>query len=298
MIEKLKYLLAHALINLVRAGWGGLASIASITVSFVIIGIFLLLIQHFNALVAEWKEQFQVSVFLDNQITPLQLEMLRRRIENEAAVKTFTFTTKEEALENFRRELKGQESLLEGLGDNPLPASFQIKIREGYQSPEALKALSAFLSRLEGVEDIQYWQELVDRISHAARLIRLLGIIIGSVLTLGSAMIVSNIIRLAVYARAQEIEVMRLVGATKAYIRAPFLVEGMLQGSLGAVLALGVLFAAYRSVAPTFNLASQLFPTAAGQGFLESSMMAGLVGGGALIGALGSSIAVSRFLKM
>ena len=298
MIEKLKHLLAHALINLVRAGWGGLASIASITVSFVIIGIFLLLIQYFNALVAEWKEQFQVSVFLDNQITPLQLEMLRRRIESEAAVKAFTFTTKEEALANFRRQLKGQESLLEGLGDNPLPASFQLKIRGGYQSPEALKGLSAFLSRLEGVEDIQYWQEVVERISHAARLIRLLGIIIGSVLTLGSAMIVSNIIRLAVYARAQEIEVMRLVGATKADIRVPFLVEGMLQGSLGAGLALGILFAAYRFVAPTFNVASQLFPTATGQGFLESSMMAGLVGGGAVIGALGSSIAVSRFLKM
>lgn len=298
MIEKLKHLLAHALINMVRAGWGGLASIASIAVSFVIIGIFLLLIQHFNALVAEWKEQFQVSVFLDDQITPLQLEMLRRRIENEAAVKAFTLTTKEEALASFRRELKGQESLLEGLGVNPLPASFQLKIRGGYQSPEALKGLSTFLSRLEGVEDIQYGKEWVERISQAARLIRLLGIIIGSVLTLGSAMIISNITRLAVYARAQEIEIMRLVGATKAYIRAPFLVEGMLQGSLGAGLALGILFAAYRFVAPTFNLASPLFPTAAGQGFLESSMMVGLVGGGAAIGALGSSIAVSRFLKM
>lgn len=297
MTEKLKRLFAHALINLVRAGWGGLASIASIAVSFVIIGIFLLLIQHFNALVAEWQEQFQVSVFLDDRITPMQLEMLRRRIENEAAVKTFTFTTKEEALANFRRELKGQESLLEGLGDNPLPASFQLKIREGYQSPEALKRLSAFLSRLEGVEDIQYGQEWVERISHVARLTRRLGLIIGSVLTLGAAMIVSNTIRLAVYARAQEIEIMRLVGATKAYIRAPFLVEGMLQGSLGALLAVGVLFAAYRFVAPTFNLASPLFPAGAGQGFLESSMMAGLVGGGAMIGALGSSIAVSRFMK-
>ena len=91
---------------------------------------------------------------------------------------------------------------------------------------------------------------------------------------------------------------MRLVGATKAYIRAPFLVEGMLQGSLGAGLALGLLFAAYRFVAPTLNLASPLFPIAASRGFLESSMMAGLVGGGAMIGALGSSIAVSRFLKM
>lgn len=298
MIEKLKYLLTHALINLVRAGWGGLASIASIAVSFVIIGIFILVIQHFNALIAEWQEQFQVSVFLDDQITPLQLDMLKGRIEKEAAVKTFTFTSKVEALANFRRELKGQESLLEGLGDNPLPASFQLKIREGYQSSEALKTLSSYLSRLEGVEDIQYGQEWVERMSRVARLIRLLGTMIGSVLTLGSAMIVSNTIRLAVYARAQEIEIMRLVGATKAYIRAPFLVEGMLQGSLGAALALGVLFAAYRFVAPTFTVVSSLFPTAAGQGFLESSMMAGLVGGGAAVGALGSSLAVSRFLKM
>ncbi|NJD69029.1 MAG: hypothetical protein C3F12_01540 [Candidatus Methylomirabilota bacterium] len=298
MSEKLKYLLTYALTNLVRAGWGGLASITSIAVSFVIIGIFVLLIQHVNALVAQWQEQFQVSVFLDDQITPLQMDILKRRIENEAAVKAFTFTTKEEALVNFRRELKGQESLLEGLGDNPLPASFQLKIHEGYQSPEALKGLSAYLGRLEGVEEIQYGQEWVERMSQAAQLIKLLGTIIGAVLTLGSAMIVSNTIRLAVYARAQEIEIMRLVGATKAFVRAPFLVEGMLQGGLGAGLALGILFAAYRYVTPTFHIASPLFLRAAGPGFLESSMMIGLVGGGALTGALGSSMAVSRFLKM
>jgi cell division transport system permease protein len=298
MVEKLKHIVAHALINLIRAGWGGIASIATIGVSFVIIGIFLLLVLHLNALIAEWKEQFQVSVFLDDRITPTQLEILGKRIQNEAAVKATAFTTKEEALASFRRELKGQESLLEGLGDNPLPASFQLKIREGYQSPDTLKRLSAFLSRLEGVEDVQYGQEWIERISNIVRIMKLLGIIIGSVLTLGSAMIVSNTIRLAVYARAAEIEIMRLVGATKAYIRAPFLVEGMLQGSLGALLALGLLFAAYRFVALTFNVTSPLLPTAANRGFLESSMMASLVGGGAMIGALGSSIAVRRFLKM
>lgn len=298
MLEKLKHIFAHSLINLVRAGWGGLASIATIGVSFVIIGIFLLLISHFNALVAEWKEQFQVSVFLDDKITPTQLEILGKRIQNETAVKAITFTTKEEALANFRRELRGQESLLEGLGDNPLPASFQLKIREGYESPDALRRLSAFLSRLEGVEDVQYGQDWIERISNAARIMKLLGIMIGSVLTLGSAMIVSNTIRLAVYARAAEVEIMRLVGATKAYIRAPFVVEGMLQGGLGALLALGLLFAAYRFVAPTFNLASPIFQAAGDPGFLESSMMAGLVGGGAVIGALGSLMAVRRFLKM
>ena len=298
MLKKLKQIPADAVINIIRSGWGGLASIATIGVSFLIIGIFLILVLQFNALVAEWREQFQLSVFLDDKITPIQLEILEKRIQSEAAVKSVTFITKEQALANFRRELKGQESLLEGLGDNPLPASFQLKIREGSQSPAALERLSAFLSRLEGVEDIQYGHEWIERVSHAARIMKLLGLIIGSVLTLGSALIVSNTIRLAVYARAAEIEIMRFVGATKAYIRAPFLVEGMLQGSLGALLAMGLLFAAYRLVAPTLKLASPLLSTGTGQGLLQPSMIAALVCGGAVIGALGSSLAVRRFLKM
>ena len=165
MFEKLKHIFAHAFINLVRAGWGGLASIATIGTSFLIIGIFLLLVLQLNALVAKWREQFRLSVFLEDRITQTQLEILEKRMQNEAAVKSITFTSKEEALANFRRELKGQESLLEGLGDNPLPASFQLKIREGYQSPDALRRLSAFLTRLEGVEDIQYGQEWIERIS-------------------------------------------------------------------------------------------------------------------------------------
>jgi cell division transport system permease protein len=287
-----------AVVNLIRSGWAGLSSIITIGVSFLIIGIFLVLILQLNALVAEWKEQFQLSVFLEDKITPTQLEILEKRIQNESAVKSVTFITREQALANFRRELKGQESLLEGLGNNPLPASFQLKIREGYQSAAALARLSAFLGRLEGVEDIQYGQEWIERVSGAARVVKLLGLIIGSVLTLGSALIISNTIRLAVYARAAEIEIMRLVGATKAYIRAPFLVEGVLQGSLGALLALGLLFAAYRLAAPTLDLASPLLATASDRGLLDPSMIAALVAGGAGIGALGSSLAVSRFLKM
>jgi cell division transport system permease protein len=298
MVTKLRRIPVDAVMNLIRAGWGGLASIITIGVSFVIIGIFLLVILHMNALVAEWKEQFQLSVFLEDKITQTQLEILEKRIQNESAVKRVTFITREQALANFRRELKGQESLLEGLGSNPLPASFQIKIREGYQSPAALERLSAFLSRLEGVEDIQYGQDWIERISNAARIVRLLGLIIGSVLTLGSALIISNTIRLAVYARAAEIEIMRLVGATKAYIRAPFLVEGVLQGTLGALLALGLLFGAYRLVAPALDLASPLLATASDRGLLELQLVAALVTGGAAIGALGSSLAVSRFLKM
>ena len=115
MREKLKHIFAQALMNLIRAGWGGLASIATIGMSFLIIGIFLLLVLQLNALVAKWREEFRLSVFLEDRITQTQLEILEKRIQNEAAVKSITFTSKEEALANFRRELKGQESLLEGL---------------------------------------------------------------------------------------------------------------------------------------------------------------------------------------
>jgi cell division transport system permease protein len=297
MGQKLKRIPVDALLNLVRSGWGGVASITAIGVSFLIIGIFLVVILQFNALIAEWKEQFELSVFLEDKITPTQLELLEKRIRHEAAVRSVTFVSKEQALATFRRELKGQESLLEGLGDNPLPASFQLKIREGYQSAAALERLGAYLRRLEGVEDVQYGHEWIERIANAARIMQVLGLTVGSVLTIGSALIISNTIRLAVYARAAEIEIMRLVGATRAYIRAPFVVEGMLQGMLGALLALGLLAAAYRLVAPAFKLASPLMAIPSGRGLLEPSMIGVLIAGGAAIGALGSALALSRFLK-
>jgi cell division transport system permease protein len=298
VLRKLGQIFGEAATNLIRSGWGGVASTATIGACFLMVGIFLILVLQLTSLLADWRERFHLSVFLEDTITPTQLEILERRIRNEAAVKSVTYVSKEQALANFRRELKGQEGLLEGLGENPLPASFELKIQEGHQSPGALERLSTFLRRLEGVSDLQYGQEWIERVSYAARVVKTLAILIGAAVLVGSALIVSNTIRLAVYARATEIEIMRFVGATRAYIRAPFLVEGMLQGSLGALLALGLLSLAYRLVAPMFMLASPLLATAADRGVLEPSMIGAFVGGGALIGALGSALAVRRFLKV
>ena len=246
-MDRLRYIFEDALINIRRSGWGGVASIGTIAVSFVIVGIFLIITGNLGALVADWKEQFQVTVFLEDGITAEQLALLRKRIQSERAVKSMTYTSKAEALQQFKRELQGKESLLEGLGENPIPASLQLRVHEAYQTPEALKQLTASLGRLEGVEDVMYGQEWVDRLSSVIRVLRLLGLSVGLALGLASLLIVSNTIRLAVYARAEEIEVMRLVGATRLHIRLPFVLEGMIQGTLGAGLALLLLFGAYRA---------------------------------------------------
>ncbi|MFI5338644.1 MAG: permease-like cell division protein FtsX [Candidatus Methylomirabilales bacterium] len=296
-MERLRYILQDALLNIRRSGWSGLASIGTIAFSFVIVGIFLIITRNLGALVSEWKEQFQVTVFLEDGITPEQLTLLKKRIQSERAVKTMTYTSKEEALQSFKRELKGQESLLEGLGENPIPASLQLQIHDVYQTPEALRQFTASLSRLEGVEDVLYGQEWVDRLSAAVRMLRLLGMSVGLALGMASLLIVSNTIRLAVYARAEEIEIMRFVGATKLHVRAPFLLEGMIQGGLGAAVALLLLFGAYRATLWQLQLTpGEIFGTGVGS-FLDPHWAVAMLVVGAGVGAFGSLISVGRFLR-
>jgi cell division transport system permease protein len=296
-MDRLRYIFEDALINIRRSGWGGLASIGTMAVSFVIVGIFLIITGNLGALVAEWKEQFQVTVFLEDGITGEQLALLRKRIQSERAVKGMTYISKAEALQQFKRELQGKESLLEGLGENPIPASLQLRVHEPYQTPEALKQLTASLSRVEGVEDVMYGQEWVDRLSAVIRLLRLLGLGVGLALGLASLLIVSNTIRLAVYARAEEIEVMRLVGASRLHVRAPFLLEGMIQGTLSAGLALLLLYGAYRATLWQLQVTpGQIFGIGVGS-FLELRWAVLMVVSGAGVGAFGSLISVGRFLR-
>ena len=296
-MERLRYILQDALVNIRRSGWSGLASIGTIAFSFVIVGIFLIITRNLGALVSEWKEQFQVTVFLEDGITAEQLNLLKKRIQGERAVKAVTYTSKEEALQSFKRELKGKESLLEGLGENPIPASLQLRIHEAYQTPEALRQFTASLARLEGVEDVLYGQEWVDRLTAAVRMLRLLGLSVGLALGMASLLIVSNTIRLAVYARAEEIEIMRFVGASKLHIRAPFLLEGMIQGGLGAGMALLLLFGAYRATLWQLQLTpGQIFGMGVGS-FLDPHWAGVMLLAGAGVGAFGSLISVGRFLR-
>src|SRR5512137_1475573 len=296
-MDRLRYIIEDALTNIRRSGWGGVASIGTIAVSFVIVGIFLIITGNLGALVADWKEQFQVTVFLEDGITGEQLALLKKRVQSERAVKSMTYTSKAEALQQFKRELQGKESLLEGLGENPIPASLQLRVHEAYQTPEALKQLTASLSRLEGVEDVMYGQEWVDRLSSVIHVLRLLGLSVGLALGLASVLIVSNTIRLAVYARAEEIEVMRLVGATRLHIRLPFVLEGMIQGTLGAGLALLLLFGAYRATLWQIEMTpGQIFGMGVGS-FLAPEWVVLMVVVGAGVGAFGSLVSVGRFLR-
>lgn len=297
-MKGLEGLLREGLRGLGRSGWGGVASVGTIAAAFLIMGIFLLLSQNLGLVLTQWKEQVQVTVFLEEGLPMDQIAYLKKKISAEMAVKSLSYTSKEEALASFKRELKGQESLLEGLGENPLPASFQLKVQERYQSPEAIKRLVISLKRLEGVEDVLYGQEWVERLNTTVRLLRLMGLSVGLILTAASVLIVANTIRFSVHARAEEVEIMRLVGATKTYIRAPFLIEGLLQGLIGAILSLFLLFLIYKGVLWHLRFSpAQIYGLGVGR-FLDPPSLVLTLGAGAAVGGLGSLISVSRLLRI
>lgn len=295
--ERLRHLLEELLLSLRRGGWGVVASVGAITVAFLVVGIFLLITLNLSAIVSRWAEDFQVIVFLQDQATPEQLALLRKRLDAELAVREARYVSKEEALAHFRHQLRGQESLLEGLPRNPLPASFQLKIRKEYQTTEALRQLAAFLKRLEGVEDVLYGQEWIERLNAITQVMKILAVVIGGILAIASLFIVANTIRLAVYARADEIQIMRLVGATRMYVQLPFLLEGTLQGGLGAAFALGLLYGGYKATIWQLGItAPSGYGLEIGR-FLEPQYGTVMVLTGALLGAMGSLLATRRFLK-
>ncbi|MFQ5532537.1 MAG: cell division protein FtsX [Candidatus Methylomirabilales bacterium] len=297
--ERFRNLLGEILLNFRRGGWGVVASIGAITVAFLVTGIFLLLTLKLGTVVARWSEDFQVIVFLHDGVTPEQLTFLQKRLDGEMAVREVISVSKEKALADFRRQIRGQESLLEGLGSNPLPASFQLRIRKKYQTADALGQLAASLKQMEGVEDVLYGQEWIERLTSAIHVMKVVGVVIGAVLGVAALFIVANTIRLAVDARAREIEIMRLVGATRAYIKIPLILEGTLQGGLGATLAMGLLYILYRVTLWQLGTSASVILAGPEIGrFLETEYRVAMVGAGAILGGVGSLVAVRRFLAI
>jgi cell division transport system permease protein len=224
-----------------------------------------------------------------------EVNRLSESISRLPEVSAVKHVSREDALGRFRRDLGGQAGILDGLSGNPLPASLEVTLREGGGGPAAVRAVAARVRGIRGVEDVQYGEEWIAQYGAFMNFLRILGTLLGGFLLAGSALVVSNTIRLAVYARREELEILSLVGASKPFVRIPFLIEGILQGILGGALAIAILYGAYRIVEPRL---SQSLLLAAGQlnlDFLPLRAILVLLGVGAAVGLIGSALSVGRF---
>ena len=291
MMRALKYAIDEAAASLWRGRQAGLLSTATIALALFVLGGFLLATANLERLGAEWSDSAELSVYLKDGITPAERGAIENAVTSNDAVSTHEYVSKADALVRFKQTFGDLAVAIDGLGDNPLPASIEVHLRPGPGAAAGVEGLANRLRQMPGAADVRYDRQWLNRVISAIGLIRGIGLVLGLVLTVAAALTVANVVRLALYARREELEIMQLVGAPQVYVRGPFVMEGVLQGGIGALAALGVLglaFAALRDrylvpLASAINLSSVHF--------LPLGLCVSLVVGGMAVGCVGGLVA-------
>ena len=208
-----------------------------------------------------------------------------------AEVSAATLVTRDEALERFRATLGGGE-LLEGLEENPLPASLELALEPAARSEEAIGRLAAALAAMDGVDELSHDRRWIEGMARVAGLARTVSVVLGGVLVGAALLIVANTIRLAIYSREDEIEILSLVGAGRVFQRAPFILEGIAEGAAGGALALAGLYGAFRLLLPEVEFGLALLHGVVAPEFFAPRECLALITSGAGLGAAGSGFAL------
>ena len=288
------FLLGEAFRDLRRAGWLGVSAVLLMTVSLGALGGFWMLSLNLGRAVSQWRDRIRVIAYLRGEPSPDGVDALLRRIEAVGGIQGLKYVDKREALASLKRELGAEAGVVEQLPFNPLPPSVEITPAPDAATPEATRALIRRLAELPEIEEVQGGTEWVERVAHWKRLLGGIGLGVGGVLALAAILTMTTATTLVSHIRREEIQVMRLVGAGEAVIRIPLLLQGLVLGLVGAVIALGGLWLAYALVRPRLEPLLSLTLGLQRVTFLSPEEAAFLLCGGGLLGAVGGFLARGR----
>lgn len=291
-LRALAYFFEEALTSLWRSRLINALSVGTMAVSLFVLGAFLTVASNLNEVVARWTRKVQVTFYLQDNVEDRIRGILVDRLKDDPVVDTVEMVTRAQALERFRALFHDLRSLPEDLGENPFPAAVEVTLKADRQSPAEVQRLVRDFEQAPGVEEAQYDLLWIERLSTAVRLVRGVGALLGGILVLAGVFTISNVIRLTVYARQDELDIMRLVGAAPAYVKGPFVLEGMIQGGLGGILALGLLWGIFHALSRDLLATSDLLGRTAI--VLPPAMAALIVVGGTLVGLAGSLVSLGR----
>lgn len=275
----------------------GLASVGSITAMLIILGLVLIMILSINNIVMDTKGKFDsIQIFLEDDISEEEIRFIGDESKNNEGILSVEYESKEDALKEMQEDWEEEAYLLEGLEPNPLPNSLIVQLKD----IEYADSVVDKVSDLEGVEEVQYYKDIIDKLLVFANYIRIGGIAVTVILVFVSIFIISNTIKITVAARRNEINIMKYVGATNGYIRGPFIIEGVLFGLIGAILSILIVHFGYEYF---FNsISSQLYVLFTVHLVPPESLIKDIsiifLSIGAGIGALGSLVSLKKFLNV
>lgn len=295
-MHALQYFFTEAAASLWRGRRAAVLSVVTIGAGLFVLGIFLLLNVNLQRVVGKWSQSAELSVYLEDGATQEQLENIDSMVAQSGLAAERRYVSKQDALARFRSDFPDLAPAAAALERNPLPASFELRITpEVREATGAIDGLVSALRAMGGVADVRYDREWLGRLNTVVRGARMVGVGIVILLALAAAMTVANVVRLAAVSRRAEIEIMQLVGAPLAFVRGPFVAEGILQGGLGALLAMLALAVVYLFLRARYaaEIASVLGGPLA---FLPAPATILVIAGGMLLGCLGG-YAVARRVR-
>ncbi len=291
----MEYFIREVFISLRRNNWMSFASIGTVAVSLFVLGVFLTLVLNMNRMAGMLESQVQIAVYLEDHLDRDDKEDLEEKIKGLSGIQSVVYVDKDEALERFKERLGDQKYLLDAIeeGKNPLPDAFEVTVR----LPELVQTAAASIQEMKGVSEAKYGQDVVEHLFDITRLVRIFGLLLMVLLAGATIFIISNTIRLTVFARRKEIAIMKYVGATDWFIRWPFMLEGIVLGCIGGLIAAVALRSFYAAMASKIYNTLTFFPLMPQYPFMDYVGL-GILFSGMVIGAIGSTISLKRFLKV
>ena len=215
-------------------------SMSSIALSIILLGLFTIFILNLNNWISLIRDKIEIELFIDLTASDKEIEGLKKQVEKIEGVKSVQYINKIQAAERFKQETG--EDIYEVLNFNPFPASFILTLNNEYRTYQHVERIKKKLETLQHVDEVVYKKQLLETIDHYINIILLIIISFSMIIIFIASVLIYNTIRLTIYARRDTIQIMRLVGATEAFVKRPFIIEGILQGLVGAIIAIIILF--------------------------------------------------------
>ncbi|MFN7131656.1 MAG: cell division protein FtsX, partial [Myxococcales bacterium] len=298
VLTKLLYFLRSALGGFRQSPFIHAVAALTIAVAVLVTGIARFALSAAERVLAAWGEDVELTLFLRPEVSEAQARALAEKLAREEGASA-EFVSADVALERLRGELGSAGDVLQDLPKNPLSHTLEVKPAAGLQGARAVHALAEAWTLLPEVESVEYGREWVDRLERLTNESRHAGLFLFAAIVIAAVVVAAATLQLGIYARREEIEIQKLVGATDAFVRAPFLIEGLLQGVLGAAVAVAALLTIESYLGPAVSSAFRFAAgSVGGLQLVDATGAALLLGLGAVLGFVGSLLAVGRFLRV
>ena len=280
-------ILDHRFLNVV--------TIITIAISILIVSAFALFFVNANEIINSWKKGIRIMAYLKPDAPEIKIPELKQKIQHIGGIQDVRFISKKEAFQQLKKQMRRQSSLFENLKENPLPDAFEIRLIASFQNQEKVEMLATRLESLPQIDEVEYGQRWLGRFTNFFNLLRLTGYAMGGLFFMAALLIVANTIRLVLYSRREEIEIMRLVGATDSFIKAPFYIQGFIQGAFGGIIGLAALFVTFMFI--SLSVQQGLSPGLFTIRFLSPGAFCGIILGSTFVGWIGCYLSLKQFLK-